>query len=70
MVFGIGHPIVGKIWKVTSLPYIIASLVSAGADFRRAIFLGHERVADGGSYYVFKTGLIGMDYDLVRITHS
>ena len=63
--FGIGHPIVGKIWKITSLPYIIASLVSAGADFRRAIFLGHERVADGGSYYVFKTGLIGMNYDLV-----
>ena len=63
--FGIGHPIVGKIWKVTSLPYIVASLVSAGADFRRAIFLGHERVADGGSYYVFKTGLIGMNYDLV-----
>ena len=65
VVFGPGHPIVGKIWKVISLPYIIASLIVAGADFRREIFLGHERVSEGGSYYVFKSGLIGMNYDLV-----
>lgn len=63
------HAWIGPIFKVTSLPVLIATLVASGEDFRREIFFSYERVsaASGSSFYPFKSGLIVTSYDEVSM---